>query len=119
MKSQKGISLIKLILIVTVVALTVFFLGKYLEVNKRKKSIIEYNEIVATYNLDVLNKNKIILKYYPNISNDLLYKEVKRIPLETANSKNYNTLINSYYSENVAIIEFNDALLKYYKAILE
>lgn len=119
MKNQKGISLITVIIIVIVVIIAMSIISKNAEIHRRKAIINDLNDAAATYNLDVLNKNKIIVKYYPNASSDLLYKEVKRIPLDTAKSENYDVLMEAYYSEYNAVMEYNDALLEYYRAILE
>lgn len=119
MKNEKGISIVKLIFIVVVVVGAILIISKIVQINQRKANINNINDSAATYNLDVLKKNKIIVTYYPNVQNDLLYKEVKRIPLDTANSKNYDYLMDAYLSEHKAVMEFNDTLLEYYREILK
>ena len=119
MKNNKGISLLKLILIVAILIVALFLIISQTSLNQKKDYIKEINQAAATYNLDIIKKNTIINKYYKNVPDDLLFKEVKQIPLDTANSKNYDTLIDAYMKEHNAVMEYNDTLLEYYREILQ
>lgn len=118
MKNRKGVSLINVVIIVIVIIIAICLISKINETKQRQIIINEYNDSASDYNLDMLKKNKIILKYYPTISSDYLFKEISRIPLDTANSKNYSYLMETYTSERQAVVEYNDALLEYYRTIL-
>lgn len=123
MKNQKGISIIKLILIVIVAVIAIFFIiskvNQNSEFNRKKDFIKELNQTAVTYNVDVVKKNTIIKKYNKNAPDDLLFKEVKQIPLDTITSKNIDSKINLYRAEHEAVMEFNDTLLEYYKEIFK
>ena len=118
LKNKKGITLVKLIIIVAIIIAIISIISRNSEI-KRKATIQELNDGAASYNLDILKRNKIIVTAYPDAPDNLLYKELKRIPLETANSENYDMLMEAYYSEQTAVMDFNDALLDYYRTILE
>lgn len=123
MKNNKGISIIKLILIVIITVIAIFFIiskvSQNSEFNRKKDFIKELNQTAVTYNLDVVKKNTIIKKYNKNAPDDLLFKEVKQIPLDTITSKNIDSKINLYRAEHEAVMEFNDTLLEYYKEIFK
>ena len=123
MRNQKGISLIKLILIVIIAVIAMFFIipkiSQNIEFNQKKEQVKNINETVITYNIDVLKKNAIIYKYYPNVSSDLLFQEAKEIPLDNITPKNIDNRVIEYYKVNDAIMEFNDILLEYYREILQ
>lgn len=123
MKNNKGISIIKLIFIVIVAVIAIFFIiskvSQNSEFNRKKDFIKELNQTAVTYNVDIIKKNTIIKKYYPNASDDLLFKEVKQIPLDTITSKNVDSKLKLYQAEHEAVMEFNDTLLEYYKKILQ
>ena len=84
-----------------------------------KEFIEELNDSAIDYNVDVLKRNAIILTYYPNASDDLLFKEVATIDLELITAENVNTMLELYKEEQTAVMEFNDALLEYYREILQ
>lgn len=123
MKKQDGISIIKLILIVIVVIIAILFviskISQNSDFNRKKDFIKEINESAVAYNLDVVKKNTIIKKYNKNAPDDLLFKEVKQIPLDTITSKNVDSKISLYQAEHEAVMEFNDTLLEYYRDILQ
>lgn len=123
MKNNKGISIIKLILIVIVAVIAIFFIiskiSQNSEFNRKKDFIKELNQTAVTYNLDVVKKNTIIKKYNKNAPDNLLFKEVKQIPLDTITSKNVDSKISLYQAEHEAVMEFNDTLLEYYRDILQ
>lgn len=83
MKSEKGISIIKLIIIIIVVVIAIFFITSKInqnaEFNRKKEFIEELNDSAVTYNVDVLKRNTIIKTYYPDAPDDLLFKEVQII----------------------------------------
>lgn len=121
MKNQNGIRLKTLVVIVAVIV--IFFIiskiSQNAEFDRKKDFIKELNETAVTYNVDVVKKNTIIKKYNPNASGDLLFKEVKQIPLDTITSENIDSKINLYRAEHEAVMEFNDSLLEYYREILK
>ena len=123
MKGQKGISVIKLIIIIAIIILALFFIKSNIsqnaEFNRKKEFIEELNDSAVDYNVDVLKRNAIILTYYPNASDDLLFKEVATIDLELITAENVNTMLELYKEEQTAVMEFNDALLEYYREILQ
>lgn len=123
MKGQKGISVIKLIIIIAIIILALFFIisniSQNAEFNRKKEFIEELNDSAIDYNVDVLKRNAIILTYYPNASDDLLFKEVATIDLELITAENVNTMLELYKEEQTAVMEFNDALLEYYREILQ
>lgn len=123
MKNSKGISLIKFILIAVIVIVALFFIiskiSQNSDFNRKKEFIKELNETAVTYNLDIVKKNTIIKKYNKNAPDDLLFKEVKQIPLDTITSKNIDSKISLYKAEHEAVMEFNDTLLEYYRDILQ
>ena len=123
MKGQKGISVIKLIIIIAIIILALFFIisniSQNAEFNRKKEFIEELNDSAVDYNVDVLKRNAIILTYYPNASDDLLFKEVATIDLELITAENVNTMLELYKEEQTAVMEFNDALLEYYREILQ
>ena len=89
------------------------------EFNRKKESIEEINEAAVAYNVDVLKRNAIIKTYYPATPDDLLFKEVQIISLDTINSNNIDTMINLYKEEHFAVRDYNDTLLEYYREILQ
>ena len=123
MKAKKGISVIKLIIIIAIIILALFFIKSNIsqnaEFNRKKEFIEELNDSAVDYNVDVLKRNAIILTYYPNASDDLLFKEVATIDLELITAENVNTMLELYKEEQTAVMEFNDALLEYYREILQ
>ncbi len=123
MKNQKGISLITLLIVVAIVIVALFLIisktSQNSDFNRKKNFIKEINESAVTYNLDVVKKNTIIKKYNKNAPDDLLFKEVKQIPLDTITSKNVDSKISLYQAEHEAVMEFNDTLLEYYKEIFK
>ena len=123
MKNQKGISLITLLIVVAIIIVAVFLIiSKTIQnsdFNRKKDFIKEINESAVAYNLDVVKKNTIIKKYNKNAPDDLLFKEVKQIPLDTITSKNVDSKISLYQAEHEAVMEFNDTLLEYYKEIFK
>ena len=62
MRNQKGISLIKLILIVIIAVIAMFFIipkiSQNIEFNQKKEQVKNINETVITYNIDVLKKKQ-------------------------------------------------------------
>lgn len=123
MKNQKGISLITLLIVVAIIIVALFLIisktSQNSDFNRKKDFIKEINESAVAYNLDVVKKNTIIKKYNKNAPDDLLFKEVKQIPLDTITSKNIDSKISLYQAEHEAVMEFNDTLLEYYKEILQ
>ncbi len=123
MKNQKGISLITLLIVVAIVIVALFLIisktSQNSDFNRKKDFIKEINESAVAYNLDVVKKNTIIKKYNKNAPDDLLFKEVKQIPLDTITSKNIDSKISLYQAEHEAVMEFNDTLLEYYKEIFK
>ena len=123
MKNQKGISLITLLIVVAIIIVAVFLIisktSQNSDFNRKKDFIKEINESAVAYNLDVVKKNTIIKKYNKNAPDDLLFKEVKQIPLDTITSKNVDSKISLYQAEHEAVMEFNDTLLEYYKEIFK
>ena len=123
MKNQKGISLITLLIVVAIIIVALFLIisktSQNSDFNRKKDFIKEINESAVAYNLDVVKKNTIIKKYNKNAPDDLLFKEVKQIPLDTITSKNVDSKISLYQAEHEAVMEFNDTLLEYYKEIFK
>ena len=127
MKNQKGISLIKLIIIIVIIIAIIVIVKSYIipkiqeeaEFNRKIELIEEINDSAVTYNTDVLRKNVIILTYYPDAPDYLLFKEVKMIPLDTIDENNIDTMMSIYSTEHFAVMDFNDALLEYYREILQ
>ena len=123
MKNQKGISLITLLIVVAIVIVALFLIisktSQNSDFNRKKDFIKEINESAVAYNLDVVKKNTITKKYNKNAPDDLLFKEVKQIPLDTITSKNIDSKISLYQAEHEAVMEFNDTLLEYYKEIFK
>ena len=123
MKGQKGISVIKLIIIIAIIILALFFIisniSQNAEFNRKKEFIEELNDSAIDYNVDVLKRNAIIVTYYPNAPDDLLFKEVATIDLELITAENVNNMLELYKEEQTAVMEFNDALLEYYREILQ
>ena len=123
MKNQKGISKIRLILIILITVIAIFFviskISQNAEFSKRKELLKDVNDSVISYNTEILEKNAIIYKYYPNVSSNLLFQEAKEIPLDKLTPQNIDIMVNSYYEENDAIMESNHELLEYYKEILQ
>ncbi len=123
MKDQKGISLIKAIFIIILAVIAVsFIMSKMIqnaEFNRKKDLIKDINDSVVTYNVDVLKRNATIYKIYPNVSSDLLFQEAEEIPLDKITPKNIDSMVNLYYAENHAVMEFNNTLLEYYREILQ
>lgn len=123
MKNQKGISLITLLIVVVIIIVALFLIisktSQNSDFNRKKDFIKEINESAVAYNLDVVKKNTIIKKYNKNAPDDLLFKEVKQIPLDTITSKNVDSKISLYQAEHEAVMEFNDTLLEYYRDILQ
>ena len=48
----------------------------------------------------------------------MYFQEVKSIPLDVANSNNFDNMILLYYNEYDAVEEFNNSLLDFYRVIL-
>ena len=123
MKNQKGITLRNLTIIVLIIIATVLFIipkiHKNAEFNNKKNFVEELNESAVTYNIDVLKRNTIIAKYNPNAPEHLLFKEVRILKTELLTAQNIDTMINLYREESFAVMDFNDALLEYYREILE
>lgn len=123
MKNQKGISLITLLIVVAIIIVALFLIisktSQNSDFSRKKNFIKEINESAVAYNLDVVKKNTIIKKYNKNAPDDLLFKEVKQIPLDTITSKNVDSKISLYQAEHEAVMEFNDTLLEYYRDILQ
>ena len=123
MKNQKGIGLIKLILIIILVVIAIFFIiskiSQNSEFNQKKERIKGINASVVTYNVDVLKRNAIIYRYYPNVSSNLLFQEAKQIPLDKITPENIDNMVYLYKKENEAVMDFNDKLLEYYREILK
>lgn len=123
MKNQKGISLITLLIVVAIIIVALFLIisktSQNSDFNRKRNFIKEINESAVAYNLDVVKKNTIIKKYNKNAPDDLLFKEVKQIPLDTITSKNIDSKISLYQAEHEAVMEFNDTLLEYYKEIFK
>ena len=123
MKQEKGISVIKFIIIVAIIILALFFIiskiSQNAEFNQKKEKVKDINDSVVTYNVDVLKRNATIYKLYPNVSSDLLFQEAKEIPLDKLTPENIDARVNEYYKVNNAVMEFNDALLEYYREILQ
>ena len=103
MRSQKGVTLKTLIIIVAVVIGVI--------------SITIINTI-ADYNLNVIKKNTIIAKNAPNTPSDMYFKEAKSIPLDLANSDDFYNRLDLYNNEFDAVKEYNDSLLEVYKILL-
>ncbi len=123
MKSEKGVSLIMFIIIALIIIIVLFFIistiSQNAEFNRKKEFIEELNDSAVDYNVDVLKRNTIILTYYPNASDDLLFKEVATIDLELITAENVNSMLELYKEEQTAVMEFNDTLLEYYREILQ
>ena len=123
MKQEKGISVIKFIIIVAIIILALFFIiskiSQNAEFNQKKEKVKDINDSVVTYNVDVLKRNATIYKLYPNVSSDLLFQEAKEIPLDKLTPENIDARVNEYYKVNNAVMEFNDTLLEYYREILQ
>ena len=122
MKNNKGMSLIKLILIIISVIAVLFIISKIsqnAEFNRKKEKLKDFNDSVATYNVDVLKKNTIIYKCYPNVSSNLLFQEAEEISLDKLTPKNIDSMVYLYKKKNDAVMEFNDKLLEYYREILQ
>ena len=123
MKNEKGISLIMFIIIALIIIIVLFFIisaiSQNAQFNRKKEFIEELNDSAVDYNVDVLKRNAIILTYYPNASDDLLFKEVATIDLELITAENVNNMLELYKEEQTAVMEFNDALLEYYREILQ
>lgn len=121
MKSEKGVTLKTLIIIVAVIigviSITIIN-NKRQNINFRKEMIVDYNKTIADYNLKIVKKNAIIAKTAPNTSADMYFKEAKSIPLDMTNSDNFNNMLNLYYNEFDAVKEYNNALLEVYKVLL-
>lgn len=123
MRQEKGISVIKFIIIVAIIILALFFIiskiSQNAEFNQKKEKVKDINDSVVTYNVDVLKRNATIYKLYPNVSSDLLFQEAKEIPLDKLTPENIDARVNEYYKVNNAVMEFNDTLLEYYREILQ
>ncbi len=121
MKNEKGVTLKTLIIIVAVIigviAITIIN-NKNQNLNFRKEMINDYNKTVADYNLAIVKKNTIIAKTAPNTPSDMYFKEAKSIPLDIANSDNFNNMLDLYYNEFDAVKEYNNKLLEVYKVLL-
>ena len=122
MKNEKGIALKTLIIIVAVIigviSITIIN-NKNQNINFRKERIVDYNKTIADYNLKIVKKNAIIAKTSPNTPNDMYFKEAKSIPLDIANSDNFNNMLNLYYNEFDAVQEYNNSLLEVYKVLFD
>ena len=112
-----------LLIVVAIIIVALFLIisktSQNSDFNRKKDFIKEINESAVAYNLDVVKKNTIIKKYNKNAPDDLLFKEVKQIPLDTITSKNVDSKISLYQAEHEAVMEFNDTLLEYYKEIFK
>ena len=121
MRSQKGVTLKTLIIIVAVVigviSITIIN-NKNQNLNFRKEIINDYNKTIADYNLNVIKKNTIIAKNAPNTPSDMYFKEAKSIPLDLANSDDFYNRLELYNNEFDAVKEYNDSLLEVYKILL-
>lgn len=107
------------LIIIIVLFLLISSISQNAEFNRKKELIKDINDSVVTYNVDVLNRNATIYKLYPNVSSDLLFQEAEQIPLDKITPKNIDSMVELYYAENNAVMEFNDTLLEYYREILQ